>query len=315
VGWLKNPVAARAVAQHLGSVEVRNDVIEALVLHGHAVVELLIKQLANEDIGVRSSAVVALGRIRDKRATRALTALLGRDEELALPLLGALTSIGDPTAVDSIFGLLATSDAAVRRGVVSALNALGSAEMVHRVIPLLEDEKPAIREAAVRICGYFGYPQCVNSLFARCEDADENVRCAAIEHLPYIDDPRSFAILAQALATDVSRIRAAAAAAMAHVESSKSISHLIAALQDVDPWVRYFSARSLDRHRAREAAGPLAHVAESDRFQQVRIAALEALSSIDGERAVSVARCFMTSADADLRQAAEAVLTSGNIQS
>ena len=99
---------------------------------------------------------------------------------------------------------------------------------------------------------------------------------------------------------------------MAHMDSSKSMPHLIAALEDVDPWVRYFTARSLDRHRAREAAGPLARVAEFDRFQQVRIAALEALAGIDGDRALSVAQSFIASTDADLRHAAEIVISSCN---
>jgi HEAT repeat protein len=312
VGWLRNPVAARAVAQHLGSPEVRSEVIDALVRHGHSVVDLLIEQLGSDDIGVRISAVSALGRIRDKRATPALASLLGRDEELTIPVLGALTSIRDPEALDSVFNLLPTPDAAVRRGVVSALNALGSPEMVYRVIPLLEHPDPGVREAAVRISGYFGYPECVDSLFARCEDADENVRRAAIEHLAYIDDPRTPRTLAHALARDVSRVRAAAAAAMAHVDSSRAIPCLIEALEDEDPWVRYFTARSLDRHRAAEAAATLHRIAECDRFQQVRIAALEALSRIDAERAVSVATGFLASPDIDLRQAADIVLTARN---
>ena len=312
VGWLRNPVAARAVAQYLGSSEVQSDVVEALVRHGHAVVDLLVEQLDSEDIGVRAAAVSALGRIRDRRAIPLLTSLLGRDEELTIPLLGALTSIGDPSALDRMFDLLNTSDAAVRRGVVSALNALGTAEMVHRVIPLLDNDNPGVREAAVRVSGYFGYPECVDSLFERCGDSDESVRRAAIEHVAYLDDPRTPGTLAQALTGDVAGVRATAAAAMAHVDSTKSIPHLIAALEDVDPWVRYFTARSLDRHRAREAAGPLARVAEFDRFQQVRIAALEALSGIDVERAKSVAQSFMASTDADLRHAADLILRSCN---
>jgi HEAT repeat protein len=90
------------------------------------------------------------------------------------------------------------------------------------------------------------------------------------------------------------------------------VPHLIAALEDSDPWVRYFTARSLDRHEAAEAAGSLARVAESDQYPQVRIAALEALSKIDRERAMSVARNFMTSTDSDLRHAADAILSSRN---
>jgi HEAT repeat protein len=188
------------------------------------------------------------------------------------------------------------------------LNALGSPAIEHRVIPLLDHADPGVREAAVRISGYFGYRQCVDSLFARCEDADENVRRAAIEHIPYLNDSRAPGVLSRALQEDVSGVRAMAAAAMAHLDPSQSIPCLIAALDDTDPWVRYFAARSLDRHRAADAAPALHRIAESDRFPQVRIAALEALSSIDRERAYLIANSFMTSTDVDLQHAADLVL-------
>ena len=59
--------------------------------------------------------------------------------------MAALTSIADPTALDSLFALLSTPDAAVRRGVVSALNSLASPEMLDRVTRLLDDENPGVR--------------------------------------------------------------------------------------------------------------------------------------------------------------------------
>src|SRR5688572_4006763 len=314
LGWSRSPSAASFLARRLGSPGVQDEVVDALVSYGFSVVDSLMEQLHSEDIEVRSSAVAAIGRIRDKRATSALTALLARDEELRIPILAALTSIGDPTALDSLFALLATPDAAVRRGVVSALNSLASPEMLDRVTGLLDDENPGVREAAVRIAGYFGYRQSVDPVLLRCNDEDENVRRAAIEHLPYLDDPRVAGVLAQALKQEVPSVRAAAAAALSHEDSSRSISCLMAALDDSDPWVRYFTARSLDRLRAREAGSSLQRVAESDPFHQVRIAALEALSTIDTERAASVAKVLRSSQDPDLRRAAGVVLEGRNGQ-
>jgi HEAT repeat protein len=68
----------------------------------------------------------------------------------------------------------------------------------------------------------------------------------------------------------------------------------------------------LNCHGASEAASSLHRVAECDRFQQVRIAALEALSKIDAQQAASVARTLVTSEDSDLRQAAEGILMNRN---
>ncbi len=69
LGWLEGAAVDRALTCLLGQPEVRNEVIEALVLHGSRVSDLLIEQLTAEDLEVRRAAIVALGRIGDARAT------------------------------------------------------------------------------------------------------------------------------------------------------------------------------------------------------------------------------------------------------
>ena len=72
LGWLKRAGVDRALTRLMGRVDLRDEIIEALVRHGSATVELLISQLTAEDLEVRRSAVVALGRIGDSSATPAL---------------------------------------------------------------------------------------------------------------------------------------------------------------------------------------------------------------------------------------------------
>jgi HEAT repeat protein len=304
LGRLDSPAASRALTWRLGSAEMRSEILDALVHHGSTVTELLVEQLKADDPETRGAAVTALGRIRDKRAIPELTRLLGTDPELTIPIIAALTFIRDPSAMDPLFSLLGTPDAAVRRAAISALNALGVPEMVNRVIPLLEDSNPGIREAAVCIAGYFGYPECIETVFSLCHDTDANVRRSAIEQIAYLEDKRAVTVLANALSGDVPAVRAAAAAAMSHVEASSVVMRLIAALTDGDPWVRYFTVRSLARHRSPESATELYQLAQFDKFPQVRIAAFEALCQIDGGLAASIASSFRASGDPDLQQAA-----------
>jgi len=312
LGRLDSPAATRALTRRLGSAELRSEIVDALVRHGSTVTELLVEQLKADDPETREAAVTALGRIRDKRAVPELTRLLGTDPELTIPIIAALTFIRDPAALDPLFSLLGTSDAAVRRAAVSALNALGVPEMVKRVIPLLKDSNPGIREAAVCIAGYFGYPECIETIFALCHDTDTNVRRAAIEQVAYLEDKRAAAVLADALSKDVPAVRAAAAAAMSHLETSSVAPRLIDALADDDPWVRYYTARSLAKHGVMESASELYRLAQRDKFQQVRIAAFEALCRIDGGLAASIATLFRASGDPDLQQAAANASLSGN---
>ena len=106
-------------------------------------------------------------------------------------------------------------------------------------------------------------------------------------------------------------VRAAAAAALAHVEEAESVPYLVGALEDEDAWVRYYAARALGQRGALESVDALAGVAQADRLNHVRIAALEALGRIGGERAAAFAAPFVESDDTDVGRAALVAL--GNI--
>jgi HEAT repeat protein len=311
LGWLEGAAVERALTRLLGRADARNEIVEALVRHGAGVTDLLIEQLNAEDLDIRRAAVVALGRIGDARATPALLRVLDEDSELIIPTANALAKIGDRRAFDALLGLIGDADAAVRQAVVGALNSLGAPEMPARITPLLADADPNVRESAVKIAGYFGYPQCADLLLARCRDEDERVRRAAIEHLPYLEDERVMVTLVDALQRETPKVRAAAAGALAHVEGAESILCLVGALTDDDAWVRYFAARSLGQRGAQESIDALAHVAQADKFNHVRIAALDALGHIGGARAAALAASFVAADDPDLGHAA--VIALGNI--
>jgi len=312
LGWLEGPAVDQALTRLLGHESARNDVIEALVRHGSRVTALLLAQLDADDLEVRRAAAVALGRIGDSGATTSLIAVLDDDEsDLTIPTVNALAKIGDQRAFEALLALIGHSDAAVRQAVVGALNSLGSREMPARIIPLLSDPDPNVRESAVKIAGYFGYPECAELLLDRCHDEDERVRRAAIEHLPFLHHERVVDTLVHSLQHETPRVRASAASAMAHLESPQVQPLLISVLNDEDPWVRYFAARALGTRKFAESVDMLEQVVQTDTSTHVRIAALEALGQIGGERAASIAAIFVESDDSDLANAALGAL--GNI--
>ena len=308
VGWLESEAVERALTRLLGHADARGEVIEALVRHGARVTDLLIEQLGSEDLELRKSAVVALGRIGDARAAPALIAVLDEDSELVVAAANALAQIGDRRAFGPLLAFVGDPSAAVRQSVIGALNSLGSPEMPGRVLPLLRDADPNVRESAVKIAGYFGYPECTGLLLERCRDEDERVRRAAVEHLPYLEDERAAAALTHALRHETPKVRAAAAGALAQVEGPEVSAYLVEALADEDSWVRYFAARSLGRQRTAEGADALARLARADRTNHVRIAAVEALGHIGGERAVAAVAPLVKSDESDLARAALAAL-------
>ena len=307
LGWIQSPAVARALTQLLGRPDARADVIEALVRHGSAVVDVLIDQLDTHDEEVQLAAVSALGKLGDHRAAVPLTRLLQRDRPFVLAVIEALATIGAPSAFRRLLGLLGHSDATIRQAAVSALNSLGHPEMEACIAPLLEDADAHVRESAVRIAGYFGYPSCIEALFERCEDGDEVVRRVALEHVAFANESRALGVLLRAVSDDTPRARGAAATALGRIAHPNARAALLRALADADPWVRYFAARALAEQRAEEALADLGAAASSDPTPFVRIAALEAIGVLDGPRA---AELLATHADEPASEIASAALRS-----
>ena len=310
LGWLRRPGVDQALTRLMGRDDLRDEIIEALVEHGSATLDLLIKQLEAEDLEVRRSAVVALGRIADAKATAPLLNTL-HEESLAVDTANALAQIGDPRAVGGLLPLLCSTDASIRQATVNALNSVASPAMAERIIPLLDDPDPNVRESAVKIAGYFGYPQATEALLGLCDDPDERVRAAAIEHLPYVEDQRTLDVLAHAIKQESPNVRAAAARALGILDEARAVQYLIEALADEDLWVRYFSARALGRQRSQDSVEALERVVRDEEFNHVRIAALDSLGQIGDRRIAAVVGGLVKDDDPDLAQAAVAALEKG----
>ena len=311
LGWLKRPGVDRALTRLMGRVDLRDEIIEALVRHGSATLDLLVAQLSAEDLEVRRSAVLALGRIGDSSATAALVNTLG-DEPLAIDAANALAQIGDPKAVDGLLNLIGDDDASIRQATVSALNSVIPPLMSERIIPFLHDPDPNVRESAVKIAGYFGYPESAGALLELSRDSNERVRCAAIEHLPYVEDERAFDVLVKAIRAETPSVRAAAARALGTMDAPEVLKPLIEGLSDDDVWVRYFSARALGRRRSDESVEALERVIEKEKFNHVRIAALDSLGQIGGERIAGIVARLIADDDPDVAHAAQVAL--GKVQ-
>ena len=307
LGWLKSPNVYRALTRLMGRVDLRDEIIEALVRHGSTTIDLLVSHLTAEDLEVRRSAVVALGRIGDSAATPALVNTLS-DESLAIDAANALGQIGDPSAVDGLLKLIGDDDASTRQATVSALNSLLQSSMSGRIIPLLHDSDPNVRESAVKVAGYFGYPEAASALVELSRDPNERVRCAAIEHLPYVDDERVFDVLVHAIKDETPNVRAAAARALGMMDVPEVVQPLVKGLIDDDVWVRYFSARALGRRRSPDSVAALERVIENEKFNHVRIAALDSLGQIGGGRVAGIVGGLIRDDDPDVAHAAQAAL-------
>ncbi len=310
LGCLEGVAARRALTRLLGRQEAREEALHALVADGAAVVDILLEQLADADLDVRRAAVIALGRIGDRRATSPLAEVLTREPALVADTAEALGRIGDARSFQSLLALLGHEDLPVRQAAVAAVAALGHPDTGPVMTQLVAAADGAVRESAVRIIEAAGCRDCVDAVIAACDDASEAVRGAAVETLAALEDPRGLPPMLQALARGTSRVREAAARALGAVDDPAAPAALTAALADPNPWVRYFAARALGRHRHAPAAGTLACLATSAATPYVAIAALEALGAIGGLEARATVSACAASMNVDLAATARRLLAS-----
>jgi len=100
------------------------------------------------------------------------------------------------------------------------------------------------------------------------------------------------------------------------MDNPEVVPQLIDALADDDVWVRYFSARALGRRRSKNSIDALESLVQQEKFNHVRIAALDSLGQIgesvadleNRERVAGIVRELVTDEDPDVAHAAEAAL-------
>ncbi|MGD0281745.1 MAG: HEAT repeat domain-containing protein, partial [Dissulfurispiraceae bacterium] len=255
----------------------------------------------------KSFAMQILGEIKSGAAVPVLIRYLNdsrRDLRRASTL--ALGSIGSS---ESINQLLETSqcdvDAHVRRLAIEALGNIQSQEAYAPLMDLMEIEKyfdvvETIVESLLKIdsgrflSGINHYGAHVretiaktvsdaNVLFRLTEDPEKKVKIAAINGLGRMGTDETASRLTSFLRDTDSDIRKAAVVGLG--EARYCSPELLEALQDTDPWVRFYSIKSIAFSCERETAIDKIALMLSDEFIPVVMSAIDAIAELGGREA------------------------------
>jgi HEAT repeat protein len=227
------------------------------------------------------------------------------DPEVRALAADALARIGATAAVPSLFPLLADENARVVQAVTGSIQALGSAETKPLALAAAAATNGGTRRAALRILAYFGYGEALPHFLEALRSDDARLVEVAVAALPFLDDPRAHETLLVCARDASAEMRRPAVRAMGHAATSdpRVVAALLSALEDEDPWVRYYAAQSLGRLGADVASRRLAQLL-MDPAGQVRVAAVEALSHFGNDVAIEALRVAASSTEPDLRRAA-----------
>ncbi|MDV2482252.1 HEAT repeat domain-containing protein [Methanoculleus sp. Wushi-C6] len=261
-------------------------------------------------------------------------------EDLEIPELPRTTPepVVEPpkkTSLEQYLEALRSSDETVRAAAVVALQGMGK-EAIGYLIGALRDPHHAVRIAAAEALGEIGDPDAVEPLVLLFRDAREDVRIAAAAALGRIGDRRSIpalirlfgdsyhgvrvaaadavvifgrdalGLLEEAQNDPVPVVRVTAARAIGLIGATESIPALIEHLGDPAPEVRWSVARALAEFGP-QAVDPLFLVLRKG-TKEMRLAAIDALWEMPGDRAGKALRYALDDSDEDVRAKAAAAL-------
>lgn len=273
LGTSKDVRAVQPLVARLGNREDGAYAAKALAALGLPAIDPLIKSLSSKSALVRGNAALALGLLKNGRAAK--------------PLLGMLNDPEPQVRVLAIEALSFSKDPAVTAKMLTVYNN--------------PDEEHEVQGAACNTIVRIGDPKAIDKLIARLGDGGETYRVVAA--LAQLADPRVMRTLILAVDAD-GPIAARRAWAQIGVPM---VAPLTTLLKDTDAGVRAGAAEALfaiiQQTKDSSALDPLVVTLE-DADPKVRLAAVNALGKIGGDRVVDALIDALRDADAKVRSAA-----------
>lgn len=287
--------------------------------------EELLKLLQSRDIKYRgkSFAIEMLGTIRSKKAVPILVSYLDNiSRDLRRASAEALGEIGEPASTEHLLEVsLKDVDAHVRRSAIEALGNIRSKDAFKPLMDLLEIEKyydviERIVEALIKIdantflSGVSGYRDVVREVIAKtvfdvdvllnlADDSNKKVKIAAIYGLGRVGTDKAVSRLIWFLGEEDADIRKAAVVGLG--EARYCSAELFNALQDDDPWVRFYTIKAIAFSCEKGKAIEMISTMLNDEFIPVVMSAIDAIREIGGREAYEALAAHKEHPNADVR--------------
>ncbi len=267
----------------------------------------------------RTFAIQALGALKAREALPDLLRMLAAvptDRGLATECLRALRQIGGPEAGAALLTVAGDprADTALRIEALDGLGALPPATgTVDALLDLVSEPDPYVRAAAFRALASADVDAFMAAIASMSSDPHWVVRAAQADGLATLGAGRGLTALFARLGDEDQRVVAPVVRALAGTGASEAVPALVAALAADDLVVRAEAARGLGRLKAAQATERLLAAVEDWRTEphyQPRVAALEALVSLEPAAAAEPLRAALADRDWAVRvRAAELLAT------
>jgi HEAT repeat protein len=304
LGWIHDTAGVRALVGLLdGDTSSAQQAFQALRTIAEDAEPLIRDAVRTGDSARRLRLLPLLG-ARRSVVGELMVCLEDADAAVRAGACDALGRIGDPSAVEALFGLIGDADPRVAQAALAAIQSLGSEHAKPSALAAVRSPDGRTRRAALRVIAYFAYPDGLEALLEAASDRDERIRDAALSGLAWLEDPRAAAALLAAAVHESSHTRAATLRSLGNaIPTPALIAALVRGLEDPDAWVRYYACQSLGKLRAPAVWSDISKMLQ-DPAGQVRVAAVEAIARLGGAEALAVLDPASRADDPDVRRAA-----------
>jgi HEAT repeat protein len=245
--------------------------------------ENIFQNLHDDDIKIRASAIITMGKTGNRGAIGPLIEILGNPKEVdwlrgcAAIALGRLS--GDEVILPLI-DAMQDDNTEVSRAAISAFGDIKKREAMPYLREILEDEKKAkLHAVAVTVLGEIGGCEVIPTLLKTLESPDNRVRIRAAMALEGLRTEETVPAFIALMNDEDECLRGIAASSLGLLEDARAVEPLIIALDDSTETVRGIAASSLGCLKDTRAISPLERVL-GDKSQVVRKQASAALVKI-----------------------------------
>ncbi len=193
---------------------------------------------------------------------------------LACEDIGGLREAGE--FVPHLVEALSDTDPGVAEAAMNALMETGGTDVVRAVVPLLRSSDAGLRNRAIEILTRAG-TVATGPVSAMLHDPDDDVVKFAVDILAGIEDPAPAGEVAGLLTHPNPNVRGAVALYMGRARPEGAADHIMTALKDPEPWVRFSAVEALGFLSDTRYLEPLLDILRKEEGV-LREAALDALS-------------------------------------
>lgn len=291
------------------SMDFSSEIEDALFNLGKSNENILIECLDSGEINCRDILINVLGKLDCQNATEKVKNNINHPvSEVRIASILTLGKFVNPSSISILISLLDENSLDIRNATVEALSNFPR----DLILPVLLEKikNSGSLESVLKIISNLNPPANVSEILNFSNSKEPEIKRIVAQALKKYDDEKSLETLISFLSDENSQVREEAIRAM-EGKGEKINQYLISSLKDPEPWVRYCSAKALEKQQYSEEIVDSISELLNDKIPFVRIAAIETLGTLKAEKYSENLLKLISDNDYDISQAA--IISLGNM--